>query len=94
MPIAGAGRSAVGAKSPLTGGYGEADGGGFFGAELKRAGYDAIVIKGKAAKPVYLWIHDGQAELRPAEHLWGMTTLETARRRSGRSWATSACAWR
>ena len=76
IPVAGAGRSVVGGKSPLTGGFGEADVGGFFGAELKRAGYDAVVVKGKAASPVYLWIHDGQAEIRPADHLWGMTTLE------------------
>ncbi|MBN1583791.1 MAG: aldehyde ferredoxin oxidoreductase family protein [Anaerolineae bacterium] len=81
IPIAGAGRSAVGAKSPLTGGYGEADVGGYFGAELKRAGFDAIVIRGKSPKPVYLWIHDKEGidpptvEIRPAEHLWGMTTL-------------------
>ena len=76
VPVAGAGRSCVGAKSPLTGGYGEADVGGFFGAEQKRAGFDAIVVQGKAAKPVYLWVHDGEAEIRPADHLWGMTTLE------------------
>jgi len=76
IPVAGAGRSVVGAKSPLTGGYGEADAGGFFGAEMRRAGFDAVVVKGKAAKPAYLWLHDGQAELRPAGHLWGMTTLE------------------
>ena len=76
IPVAGAGRSCVGGKSPLTGAYGEADVGGFFGAELKLAGYDAVVIRGKAKKPVYLWIHDGEAELRPAEHLWGTTTLE------------------
>jgi aldehyde:ferredoxin oxidoreductase len=76
IPVAGAGRSAVGGKSPLTGGYGEADAGGFFGAESKQAGFDCIVIKGKAAKPVYLWIHDGEAEIRSAEHLWGTTTHE------------------
>lgn len=76
IPVAGAGRNAVGGKSPLTGGYGEADVGGFFGAELKHAGYDAIVVQGKAASPVYLWVHDGQAEIRPADHLWGMTTLD------------------
>ena len=77
VPVAGAGRSAVGCKSPLTGGYGEADVGGFFGAELKQAGYDAVVVQGKADKPVYLWIHNGEVELRSAEHLWGKTTLET-----------------
>ena len=77
IPVAGAGRSAVGCKSPLTGGYGEADVGGFFGAEMKQAGFDASVVQGRAEKPVYLWIKDGQAELRPADHLWGKTTLET-----------------
>ncbi|MBW2622978.1 MAG: aldehyde ferredoxin oxidoreductase family protein [Deltaproteobacteria bacterium] len=76
IPIAGAGRSAVGGKSPLTGGYGEADVGGFFGAELRRAGFDAIVVRGKASSPVYLWIKDGEVEIRPAGHLWGMKTLE------------------
>ncbi len=74
VPVAGAGRNHVGAKSPLTGGYGEADVGGFFGAELRRAGFDAVVIRGEAAKPVYLWIHDGQAEIKPADHLWGTAT--------------------
>lgn len=76
VPIAGSGRSAVGGKSPLTGGYGEADVGGFFGAEMRRAGFDAVVVRGKAATPVYLWLHDGEAELRPADHLWGMMTAE------------------
>jgi len=76
IPVAGAGRSCVGAKAPLTGGYGEADVGGFFGAELKRAGFDAIVVRGRAPKPVYLWIHEGEVELRPAEHLWGTKTHE------------------
>lgn len=76
VPMGGAGRNAVGAKSPLTGLYGEADVGGFFGAEMRRAGFDAIVVRGKAETPVYLWVHDGEAELRPAEHLWGKTTLE------------------
>lgn len=76
VPVAGGGRSAMGGKSPLTGGYGEADGGGFFGAEMRHAGYDAIIVKGKAAKPVYLWLHDGEVEIRSAEALWGTTTLE------------------
>jgi aldehyde:ferredoxin oxidoreductase len=77
IPIAGAGRSVVGAKSPLTGGYGEADGGGYFGAEMKMAGFDAAVVHGVAKSPVYLYLHDGEAEIRPADHLWGMTTLDT-----------------
>jgi aldehyde:ferredoxin oxidoreductase len=77
IPVAGAGRSAVGGKSPMSGGYGEADMGGYFGAELKRAGYDAVVIRGKAEKPVYLWIKDGEVEIRSAEQLWGKTTEHT-----------------
>ena len=76
IPIAGAGRSAVGGKSPLTGGYGESDVGGYFGAEFRRAGFDAMVVRGKASSPVYIWIKDGEVEIKPADHLWGMTTLE------------------
>ena len=86
VTVAGAGRNAVGAKSPLTGGYGEADVGGFFGAELKKAGFDAVVIKGKAKSPVYLWISGGSAEIRPADQLWGLDTLacqETLRKQLG-----------
>lgn len=71
-PISGSGRNSVGAKSPLTGTYGEAEVGGFWGAELKRAGFDAIIIEGKADKPVYLWVHEGKAEIVDASHLWGM----------------------
>jgi len=77
VALPGAGRHSVGAKSPVTGGYGEAEAGGFFGAELKHAGFDAVIFKGKASSPVYLWISDGQAELRDASHLWGKTTGET-----------------
>ncbi len=75
--VGGSGRSAVGGKSPLTGGFGEADVGGYWGAELVMAGYDAIIITGKAERPVYLWVKDGTAEIRPAEHLWGMLTART-----------------
>lgn len=66
----------VNAKSPLTGALGDSQGGGWFGPELKFAGFDAIVIKGKAKKPSYLWINDGKVEIRNAEHVWGMTTGE------------------
>ena len=76
IPVAGAGRSCVGGKSPLTDGYGQADVGGFFGAEMKRAGYDVLIVQGKAASPVYLWIHDGEVEIRSANSLWGTQTLE------------------
>jgi len=75
-PISGQSRMTAVAKSPLTGGIGDSQCGGFFPAEMKFAGFDGIIIKGKAEKPVYLWIHDGQAELRNASHLWGRITVE------------------
>ncbi len=74
VPIAGMTRYTVAAKSPLTGAYGEAEAGGFWGPELKFTGFDAVVIKGKAAKPSYLYIHDGKVELRSAEKIWGLET--------------------
>jgi benzoyl-CoA reductase subunit BamB len=52
--------------------------GGFFGPELKRAGYDKIILRGKSPEPVYLWIHDDKVELRDAKHLMGLGTMETA----------------
>ncbi len=72
--LSGQGRNGVGAKSPLTGGLGNAEGGGYFGAELKRAGFDAVILTGRAERPVYLWVHNGEAELRDATALWGMLT--------------------
>ncbi len=77
LPVSGASRSAIGAKSPLTGGFGVGEMGGFAGAELKRAGFDAVIIEGCSKEPVYLWIKDGHAELRDATALWGKTTKET-----------------
>jgi len=74
--IPGTARNCVGAKSPLTGGFGEAEVGGYWGVELKLAGFDAIIFEGKAKNPVYLWIHDGGGELRDASHLWGKITGE------------------
>jgi aldehyde:ferredoxin oxidoreductase len=76
-PLSGASRHAVGAKSPLTGGFGEAEVGGFWGAELKRCGWDAIVVTGASPKPVYLWIKDDQVELRDAGHVWGLEVMDT-----------------
>jgi aldehyde:ferredoxin oxidoreductase len=70
----GAGRHGVGGKSPLTGGLGSSEVGGWWGHEFKRAGYDALVIHGKADAPVYLWIHDGDVEIHAADHLWGLKT--------------------
>jgi aldehyde:ferredoxin oxidoreductase len=77
LPIMGASRNAVGAKSPTTGGFGAAEVGGDFGAQLKRAGFDALIVEGASAEPVYLWIKDGGVEIRDASHLWGKTVKET-----------------
>ena len=76
-PLSGASRHAVGAKSPLTNGFGEAEVGGFWGAELKRCGWDAIVVTGASPTPVYLWIKDDQVEIRDASHLWGLEIMDT-----------------
>ncbi len=77
VPLPGSGRHCVGAKSPLTGGIAKSEVGEFWGAQLKRAGYDAIIVEGKAEKPVYLWIRDGEVSIRDARHLWGRNTKET-----------------
>lgn len=74
------GRHAVGAKSPLTGGFGEADVGGFWGTQLKSAGLDAVVITGRSDEPVYLWIRDGEVRFRDAGRLWGRPTAEVESR--------------
>lgn len=65
------GRFTVCARSPATGLWGESNCGGFWGPELRFAGYDALWIEGRAPEPVYLWIHNGQVEIRSASHLWG-----------------------
>lgn len=70
-PVPGAGRHSVGGKSPLNNGYGEGESGGYWGAELKRAGWDGIVVHGAAATPTYVWIKDGDVEIRDGSHLWG-----------------------
>jgi aldehyde:ferredoxin oxidoreductase len=77
IPLSGSGRNCVGAKSPLTGGIAKSEVGEFWGYELKRAGYDVVIIEGKAEKPAYLWIHDGEASLEDAGQLWGQDTRET-----------------
>jgi len=74
--ISGQSRINANAKSPISGGIGDSQSGGFFPAELKFAGFDGIVIKGKSAKPVYLLIRDGSFELRDAAHLIGKKTGE------------------
>jgi len=72
IPFPGTGRNSVGAKSPLTFAFGEAEAGGFWGAELKKAGWDALIVSGISPTPVFLWIQDDQVELRDAAHLWGL----------------------
>ena len=71
-----AGRTAVAAKSPLTGGFFDAYGGGCFGPELKYAGYDGIIIEGQAKEPTYVTIYDDEVQFKDASHLWGKTTFE------------------
>jgi aldehyde:ferredoxin oxidoreductase len=75
-PTAGNGYAVV-SKSPATGGVGEAKAHGFFGPDLKRAGYDAVIITGKADKLSYLWIDDDKVEIKNAEHLKGETPYHT-----------------
>src|SRR5215211_2347994 len=74
--ISGQSRLNANAKSPISGGIGDSQSGGFFPAELKFAGFDGIVIKGKSQKPVYLAIVEGKPELRDAAHLMGRKTAE------------------
>ena len=77
IPLPGSGRHCVGAKSSLTGGIAKSEVGEFWGAELKSAGFDAVIIHGKSPKPVYVWINDGKAQIKDATHLWGQFTKET-----------------
>ncbi len=75
-PFSTATRFTAAARSPLTGTFGESEAGGFWGPELKMAGWEAIVITGRAAQPVYLWIKNDQVEIRDARHLWKRDPLE------------------
>ncbi|MBI2015779.1 MAG: aldehyde:ferredoxin oxidoreductase, partial [Candidatus Rokubacteria bacterium] len=79
LAISGQSRMTACARSPLTGAIGDSQCGGFFPAEMRNAGADAIVFTGQAPEPVYLWLHDGRAELRPAKHLWGLVTADVDR---------------
>lgn len=74
---AASGRTEVVTKSPLTGSIGTGNFGGSWGINLKRSGYDAVVIKGESSKPVFLWINDGKVEIREALDLWGLDAWET-----------------
>ena len=71
-----ASRMAINAKSPLTGAMGVGLTGGHFPVEMKRAGYDVIIVEGVAEEPTYLWIKDGKVSFRSAEELWGMQSTD------------------
>lgn len=76
FPIAGAARHSIGAKSPLTCAYGDGEAGGFWSTMFRRAGYDALIVEGKAKNPVYLFISKDRVQIRNADHLWGHSVLE------------------
>ena len=75
--IPAASRSSICAKSPYTGSFFHSTFGGYLGPELKFAGYDGLIIEGKAKSPLYLWIDDDRIELKEAGHLWGKDPFET-----------------
>lgn len=75
-PVSTTPRYVVAGRSPLTFAVGSSEAGGYWGPELKQAGYEAIIITGKAEEPVYLWIKDQTVEIRPAQDLWGRSTAE------------------
>lgn len=74
--IPGSARHTMAAKSPLSGGFGESEAGGFWGPELKFAGYDGLIIEGKSVKPTYIYINDNDINIKSALHLWGKETGE------------------
>ena len=76
LSLSGTNRYTAAAKSPLTGGYGESEAGGWWAPELRAAGYDGITVRGRAESPVYLWIKDGQVEFRDARPYWGKLSGE------------------
>ncbi len=77
--VPGSQRFTVSHKSPLTGIYADGNSGGSFGATIKYAGYDMVIIEGRSENPVYLWIDDDRVEIRSAHHLWGKTTRAASR---------------
>ena len=85
-PVSTATRYIVSARSPLTNGYGRSEAGGFWGPELKMAGFEAIVVKGQAPEPVYLWIQDGEVEIRLSQHIYGAKRQLKSKLQSAQSW--------
>jgi aldehyde:ferredoxin oxidoreductase len=85
-PLPGFSRHSVGAKSPQTGLYGESEAGGYWGPELKKAGFDALIVEGVSPRPCYIWIKDGVIEIKTAENIWGADTgdaLDAIREETG-----------
>ena len=76
LPVAGANRMSITAKSPLTGAIGDSQAGGFFPMQIKANGWDAIVVRGRASHPAYIHIDGDKAEIRDASNIWGMVTGE------------------
>ncbi len=76
LSLSGTNRYTAAAKSPLTGGYGESEAGGWWGPELRAAGWDGVVVHGKADKPTYVWIKDDRVEFRDAAAYWGQLSGE------------------
>jgi aldehyde:ferredoxin oxidoreductase len=75
-PVPTSGRHSVVARSPLTGILGESDCGGYWGTMLKKTGFDGIIVQGESKNPAYLWITNGEAEIRDACELWGLDTYD------------------
>jgi len=76
LSLSGTNRYTAAAKSPLTGGYGESEAGGWWGPELRAAGWDGVVVHGASPTPVWLWIKDDKVEFRDATRYWGKLTGE------------------
>src|SRR3989441_3844951 len=76
LSLSGTNRYTAAAKSPLTGGYGESEAGGWWGPELRAAGWDGVVVHGKAEAPTYVWIKDDKVEFRDAGAYWGKLSGE------------------
>src|SRR5438309_8654901 len=76
LSLSGTNRYTAAAKSPLTGGYGESEAGGWWGPELRAAGFDGVAIRGRSETPTYLWIKAGQVEFRDAQPYWGKLSGE------------------
>lgn len=75
-PVPSSSRTQISGLSPLTNAVGDSNMGGFFGPEMRYSGFDTIAVTGKAEKPVYLWVHDNEIEIRDADYVWGTDTCD------------------